>query len=115
MLESIYGENFVDGPDYLKDLMICNNKKVNNPHYLTSDLESTEFENKNFNLVIESVDIKVDFLKRATKKLIKKDLIVNSKNNYAIFIEIVNHPIITAIGWLATVSSFVLAIYLWVK
>ncbi|MBR9855883.1 MAG: hypothetical protein GYB37_15115, partial [Algicola sp.] len=74
ILEGMYGENFVNGPDRLKELMKANNSGVDQPLYMTKQLESSEFEAKNFKSVIDSVDCKVDFIKKATKKLIDKKL-----------------------------------------
>lgn len=81
-----------------------------NTTYLSMDEESIEFENKNFTKVIKSVDLKVDFIKKATKKLIQKELVVSNKNYYAIFIDIVSHPIFNLIGWLATIVALIITV-----
>lgn len=110
IIEGIYGENFVTGPDTLKSLLKCNSGNTDNNTYLSMDEESIEFENKNFTKVIKSVDLKVDFIKKATKKLIQKELVVSNKNYYAIFIDIVSHPIFNLIGWLATIVALIITV-----
>lgn len=89
IIEGMYGENFVDGPDTLKSLLKCNSRNIDNNVYISSSIESTEFERKNFDNVIKSVDLKVDFIKKATNKLIQRKLIVSNKNNYAVFVDTV--------------------------
>ncbi|MFH6983590.1 hypothetical protein [Marinoscillum luteum] len=111
ILEGMYGEKFVKGPDELKELMTSNNSGVEQPLYLTKDSESREFESKNFKSVIDSVDCKVEFLKKALKKLINKQLLIPNKNRYAIFIDVISHPIFNLIGWLATLLGLGAAIY----
>ena len=106
----MYGDNFVSGADKLKALMVCNSENVEDPIYLSKDNESTQFENKNFIAVIKSVDLKVEFLKKVTNKLSNKNLIVSNRNNYAIFVDTVNHPIFTFIGWIATLVGLIFAI-----
>lgn len=115
LLEGMYGDNFVNGPDQMKSLLLCNSQNVNDPRFLDKDVESLEFEKMNFDLVIQSVDTKVDFLRRATKKLSNKKLIVLNKNEYAIFVDVVNHPVITFIGWTATVAGLILTVYALLK
>src|SRR5690606_37991970 len=95
IIEGMYGDNFVSGADRLKALMVCNSDNVEDPTYLSKDNESSQFENKNFIAVIRSVDLKVEFIKKATKKLSSKTLIVSNKNNYAVFVDTVNHPYFT--------------------
>lgn len=110
ILEGIYGENFVSGPDYLKSLLSENNGKITNNEYLSVDNESQEFEHKNFTSVINSIDTKVEFIRNATKKLTRNQLIVSHKNKFAIFVDVVNHPVFTFIGWVATVLGLIFAI-----
>jgi hypothetical protein len=110
IIEGMYGESFVNGPDTLKSLLICNSGNVENNSYLSSNVESTEFERKNFINVIQSVDLKVDFIKSATIKLMNRKLLVSNKNSYAVFIDTVNHPIFTFIGWLATVVGLIVGL-----
>ena len=105
IIEGMYGEGFVNGAD-----MICNSNNVEDSTFLSIDDESSQFESKNFFAVIKSVDLKVDFIKKATNKLIQKKLIVSNKNNYAVFIDVVNHPIFTFIGWLATVVGLIVGL-----
>lgn len=111
IVEGMYGDNFVDGPDTLKSLFICNSKNIDNNLYLSTGIESTEFERKNFDNVLKSVDLKVDFIKKATKKLIQRTLSVSNKNGYAIFVDIVNHPIVTFVGWIVGIIGLILAIF----
>ncbi|MEA5425402.1 hypothetical protein [Arcicella lustrica] len=111
IIEKIYGEKFVDGSDTLKSLMKCNSNNIDNNAYLSSAVESTEFGRKNFVNVIKSVDLKVDFIKKATNKLIQRKLIVSNKNRYAIFADTVNHPIFTFIGWIIGIIGFFLTIW----
>ncbi|MDD2530720.1 MAG: hypothetical protein PHN41_05770 [Bacteroidales bacterium] len=99
IIEGMYGENFADGSDLLYSLLKCNSGNIENNVYLNSSDESTEFGYKHFENIIKSVDFKVDFIKLSTKKLINKKLKVSNKNNYAIFLDIVTHPIFTFIGW----------------
>lgn len=107
----MYGENFVSGVDSLKALMLCNSDNVEDSTYLSSDNESSQFESKNFFAVIRSVDLKVDFIKNVTKKLSYKKLVVSNKNNYAIFVDMVDHPLFTFIGWIVGIIGFLLAIW----
>lgn len=111
IIEGMYGDDFVSGSDSLKALMLCNSDNIEDSTYLSKDNESSQFENKNFIGVIKSVDIKVEFIKKATKKLSYKKLIVSNKNNYAVFVDTVNHPIITFIGWLVGIIGLILAIW----
>lgn len=110
IIEGMYGEKFVDGPDTLRSLMKCNSGNVDNNTYLSPTTESTEFENKNFVGVIKSVDLKVEFIKKATGKLMQKKLIVINKNNYAAFADMVDHPVFTFIGWIVGLIGLALAI-----
>ena len=110
IIEGMYGESFVNGPDTLKSLLKCNSGNIDNNTYLSSDIESTEFERKNFNNVVKSIDLKVDFIKKATNKLLRRKLIVSNKNHYAVFVDTVNHPIFTFIGWGATIAGFIIGI-----
>lgn len=107
ILEGIYGDNFVNGPDFLKSLLTKNNKNTSDPNYLSIEIESNEFERKNFEIVIKSVDTKVEFIRKAIRKLIDKKLVITYKNNFAIFVDVVNHPVFTFIGWLATVLGLI--------
>lgn len=111
IIEGMYGENFVAGPDMLKSLLKFNSGNIENNAFLSSSRESTEFENKNFTNVIQSVDLKVDFIKSATLKLLKKKLLISNKNYYAIFIDFVNNPFFTFIGWLATIIALIIGIF----
>lgn len=115
ILEGMYGEGFVKGTDKLRTLMTTNNSDVDLPQYLERQVESSEFESKNFKSVIDSVDCKVDFLKKAVKKLVDKKLLIQNKNKYSIFIDIITHPIFNLIGVLATLGSLILAIYVLMK
>lgn len=110
IIEGMYGDNFVSGSDTLKALMLCNSSNVEDSTYLSKDNESTQFESKNFIAVIKSVDLKVEFIKKATKRLSSKKLIVSNKNNYAVFVDIVNHPYFTLSGWIFGLIGLVLTI-----
>lgn len=110
IIEGMYGENFVSGADTLKSLLLCNSDNVEDNRYLSFDNESTQFENKNFSAVIRSVDLKVDFIKKATNNLSYKKLIVSNRNNYAIFIDTINHPIFTFSGWIFGLIGLLLTI-----
>ncbi|WP_163409013.1 hypothetical protein [Flavobacterium ajazii] len=110
IIEGMYGDNFVTGSDTLKALMLCNSDNVEDSTYLSKDNESYQFENKNFIAVIKSVDLKVEFIKKATKKLSNKKLIVQNKNHYAVFVDTVNHPYFTFSGWIIGLVGLVLTI-----
>lgn len=110
IIEGMYGDDFVSGPDTLSQLMLCNSNNIENSTYLSKDIESSQFEYKNFIAVIKSVDLKVEFIKKATKKLSSKKLIVSNKNNYAVFIDKVNHPYFTFSGWLIGLIGLILTI-----
>jgi len=110
ILEGMYGENFVSGSDSLNSLLKCNSGNIDNNMYLNSGVESSEFENKHFENIIRSVDLKVDFIKSSTNKLINKKLKVTNRNNYAIFLDVVTHPIFAFIGWIATISGLILGV-----
>lgn len=110
IIEGMYGESFVNGPDKLKSLLVCNSGNIESNVYLSSNVESTEFERKNFINVIQSVDLKTDFIKNATIKLMNRRLLVLNKNNYAVFIDTVNHPVFTFIGWIATVVGLIVSL-----
>jgi hypothetical protein len=111
IIEGMYGDNFVSGADSLKSLMLCNSNNVEDSTYLSKDNESFQFENKNFIAMIRSVDLKVEFIKKATKKLSYKKLTVSRKNNYAVFVDTVNHPLTTFIGWLVGIIGLILTIW----
>lgn len=110
IIEGMYGDNFVSGSDALKALMLCNSNSVEDPVYLSKDNESIQFESKNFIAVIKSVDLKVEFIKKATKKLSNKSLIILNKNTYAIFVDTINHPIFTFSGWTIGLIGLILTI-----
>lgn len=110
IMEGMYGDNFVSGADSLKALMLCNSDNVEDSTYLSKENESSQFENKNFTNVIRSVDLKVEFIKKATNKLINKKLIVLNKNNYAVFVDAINHPYFTLSGWIIGLIGLVLTI-----
>jgi len=110
IIEGMYGESFVSGADTMKSLMLCNSKNIENSIYLSTDNESSQFESKNFSSVIKSVDLKVDFIRKVTNKLLQKKLLVANKNNYAVFIDTVNHPLFTFIGWLATIAGLIIGL-----
>ncbi len=110
IIEGMYGEDFVDGSDTLKAILKCNYGNVDNNVYLSSNIESTEFERKNFINVIKSVDLKVESIRKITNKLMQKKLKVSNKNNYAIFLDIINHPVFTFIGWVATISGLIVGL-----
>lgn len=110
IIEGMYGDNFVSGPDMLKALMLCNSDNVEDYAYLSRDNESSQFENKNFIAVIRSVDSKVEFIKKATKKLSNKTLIILNRNNYAVFVDTVNHPYFTFSGWVIGLIGLILTI-----
>ena len=110
IIEGMYGEGFVNGPDTLKSLLKCNSGNIDNNTYLSSNVESTEFERKNFTNVIKSVDLKVDFMKKVTNKLIQRKLVVSNKNRYAVFVDTVNHPLFTFIGWVATIAGLIITV-----
>jgi hypothetical protein len=112
ILEGMYGENFVAGPDELKNLLLCNNKNLNNTIYLNKEVESSEFETKHFDAVNNSVDFKVDFIRKASKKLVKRKLKVTSRNNYAIFIESLGHPLFNLFAFIVGTLLGILGIYL---
>ena len=108
VLEGMYGEKFANKPDQLKSLIVANNSNIHEPRYLSSSAESSQFENKNFKGVIDSVDCKVDFIKRALSKLINRKLVVQNKNRYAIFLDVITHPVFLFIGWIATIVGLIL-------
>ncbi|HLG28494.1 MAG TPA: hypothetical protein VI423_12000 [Paenisporosarcina sp.] len=111
LMEDMYGENFADGPDKLASLFRTNNHNVLNYNYLTIDAEGSEFEKQNFTTVMNSLDCKVNFIRKAIKRLSAKNLSVQNKNSYAIFIETVNHPLFNFIGWTFGLAGLVLTIY----
>lgn len=111
ILEGMYGEGFVKGPDQFKELMTTNNSGVDHPLYLAKLVESSEFEAKNFKSVIDSVDCKVEFIKKALKKLINRKLIIQNKNRYALFIDIISHPIFNFIGLVVSLLGLLAGIY----
>lgn len=111
ILEGMYGENFVNNGDKLKNLVSCNTQRTVSNVYLSEDSESQEFQNKNFNEVIKSVEMKVDFIKSATSKLTKSKLIVENRNGYAIFIGVIVHPIFQLIGWIVGILGFIFGFY----
>ncbi len=107
----MYGEDFIEGTDKLESLITYNNNGIKEPQFLQLSTESSEFENKNFKGVIDSVDCKVEFLKKAIKKLSKKKLKIQNKNRYSIFIDLITHPLFQFIGWLATLVGLIFTIY----
>lgn len=97
IIERMYGENFTEGSDTLKSLMLANSKNLESNKYLSLNEESIEFENKNFLTVMNSVNLKVMFIRVALNKLINKKLKIPNKNFYAHFEYFVTHPIFTFI------------------
>ena len=111
LLEGMYGENFVSGSDRLKAFMTANNDDVDDPKYLSTGRESSDFDEKNFKGVIDSVDCKVEFLKKAAGKLLTRKLVIPNKNSYALFLDIVTHPIFSFIGFVGSLVGLAIAIY----
>ena len=107
ILEKMYGENFVNGPDKLQSLMAFNNNGLIENSFLQRPAESSEFEKKNFKGVIDSVDCKVEFLKKSLNKLATKTLRIQNKNGYSLFLDFISHPIFHFIGWLATIFGLI--------
>ncbi|OJW79371.1 MAG: hypothetical protein BGO69_19460 [Bacteroidetes bacterium 46-16] len=100
VLEGMYGEEYIDGPDKLRSLIAYNNGAVLDRQYLSLEYEGLEFENKNYSAVLNSLDCKTDFICKAVKLLSVKKLRVKNKNRYAIFIEIISHPLTMFLGLL---------------
>lgn len=113
IIEGMYGDNFASSSDTLKELILCNSNNNNNENskYMNNSQESEEFGNKNFNNVLQSVDFKVDFIKKATKKLKLKQLNIPNKNKYALFLDFTTHPIITITGWLFGLLGLIFTIW----
>ncbi|AWA30311.1 hypothetical protein HYN48_09560 [Flavobacterium magnum] len=109
IIEGMYGDHFVNGPDQLRSLLECNSNNTTDPNYLRAEDEAKQFENKNFEVVIKSIDTKVEFLKKATQRLCDKKLVIVNKNYYAIFIDVVNHPLFTFSGWAIGLIGLILA------
>jgi len=111
ILEDIYGEKFASKPDKLASLITLNNGNIPNNDYLNLNQEQSEFERKNYQAILKSVGCKVDFICKALKLLKNKKLRLANKNRYAIFVDIVTHPIFTFIGWLATILGLIAGLY----
>ena len=111
LLENIYGEDFSKEKDKLASLIKANNSGFLDLHYLTVEKESTEFESKNFSSIIKSLDYKVEFIRKAVNLLLKRKLKIPNKNRYAIFVDVVNNPVFTFIGWLATILGLGAGLY----
>ena len=99
LIESMYGDDYVEGPDKLHSLIEVNNKIVSR-EYLSLDREAMEFENGNFTSILESLDFKVDSIGKFLSKIKRKNLKVQNRNGYAIFQDIVTHPVFSFLGWL---------------
>ena len=111
LLEDMYGENFADNQDKLASLLKTNNENVLNNNYLSLDAEAAEFENQNFTTVLNSLDCKVDFIRRTIKLLKEKKLSVQNKNRYARFVDTVTHPVFNFINWSIGLAGLILTIY----
>jgi hypothetical protein len=109
LLECIYGDDYVDGPDKLYSLMKVN-KILSDREYLSLDREATEFENGNYKSILKSLDFKVDFIRKVIDKLWKKKLKIQNKNYYSRFQIIVTHPLFTFLGWLVGIIIGIISI-----
>jgi hypothetical protein len=108
VIEDMYGESYIEGDDKLASMLKKNNSDFLPQNYLSTENEASEFENHNYNIVLGSLDCKVDFLCKAVKNLKEKNLKVGNKDNYSIFIEFISHPIFAFLGWLL---GIILAIF----
>ncbi|WP_338812709.1 hypothetical protein V9L05_15195 [Bernardetia sp. Wsw4-3y2] len=107
IIEGSYGENFAEGPDTLKSLMLENSKNIDCNKYLGLREESIEFEKKNFTTVADSVDLKVKFMSIALNRLKDKKLVIPNKNYYARFEDFVTHPVFTFIAGGASIYGLI--------
>jgi hypothetical protein len=111
LLESIYGESYIMASDKLSGLSTLNNGNVLDRCYLSLDTEALEFERKNFNSVLNSLDFKVNFICRIIRLLNKNKLKVENRNFYAIFSDVVTSPMFTFIGWLIGLIGLVIGFF----
>lgn len=110
LIEDMYGENFAVGADKLASLMKTNNSGIISNSYLSLESENSEFERKNYLSVLNSLDCKVDFIRKASLLLNEKKLKVVNKNYYAIYVDTINHPTFTLIGWIVGIVGFIIGI-----
>jgi hypothetical protein len=115
LLEKMYGDRFTQGPDKLASLMKVNNNEILDNNYLSMEDEEIEFENKNYHVLLKSLDCKVNFICKVSERLDSRKLRVESKNNYAIASDLLNNPVIVFIGWFSTVAAFILGVLVIIK
>lgn len=108
LLSELYGDNYSVEPDKLLDILKCNNFDTHS--YMTSNTESIEFNNLNFNSVLDSVKTKVEAISFLFEKIASNKIKVPHKNTYSKFVDIVTHPVMAFIGWLATIIGVILGI-----
>lgn len=108
LISDMFGENYSEESDKLLDLMTKNGYDTHS--YLSSNEESIDFCNGNYNSVLDSVRTKVAAVAFLFEKLESNKIKIPHKNTYAKFIEIVTHPIMAFIGWIATITGLIIGI-----
>lgn len=108
IFSEMYGEHYSTESDRLLDVMKYNG--CNTQSYLNNNSESYEFNKCNYNSVLESVRIKVDSITILFNKLVSRKIKIPHMNKYSIFIEVVTHPIMAFIGWVATIIGLIVGI-----
>ena len=107
ILENMYGEKYATHADRFLELLEFNYHTKDG--YLNISQEEEEFNKFNYKPVAESIDLKVNYIDRFANRLITKKLNIPNKNTYAIFIDIITHPLFSLIGWIGTIIGLFLA------
>ena len=107
ILENMYGEKYATHADRFLELLEFNYHTKDG--YLNISQEEEEFNKFNYKPVAESIDLKVNYIDRFANRLITKKLNIPNKNTYAIFIDIITHPLFSLIGWIGTIIGLILA------
>lgn len=109
LLENMYGVEYTKDSDRMKALMKENNYS-DLKSYMSTKQESEQFNENQFSQVRNSINSKMNFMFIIIEKLENKTLKIPLKNNYAIFIEFISHPLFSLVGWTATILGTIYTI-----
>ena len=109
-LKEIYGANYEKPPQF-QNLIKSNNEGQPISNLLTLEEEARCFMKSQYPLILLSLQNKVDFLIDVVRNTVYKKLKVRKKNLISRLGLFFSHPIMIAIAWTATVTSFILALF----
>lgn len=107
VLENIYGEDYATRSDRFLELLELNYRTK--AGYLNISQEEDEFNKFNYKPVAESIDLKANYICKFANRLVSKNLNIPNKNSYALFIEVITHPLFSLVGWIGTLLGLILA------